>query len=112
MGVSAGSLAAGMISDRSGRRAAIVAMSLTVAFSGTLATAMPNVESFSAVWFVCGEGNFFFQKACDNLFWLFFPGFGATGLISVSFVWCTEAAVGQLKSYLGIGFSLVFSLAK
>ncbi len=111
MGVSAGSLAAGMISDRSGRRAAIVAMSLTVAFSGTLATAMPNVETFSAVWFVCGEKKKF-RTACDNLNWLFFPGFGATGLISVSFVWCTEAAVGQLKSYLGIGFSLVFSLAK
>ncbi len=62
LGVSAGSLAAGMISDRSGRRAAIVTMSLTVAFSGTLATAMPNVETFSAVWFVCGEGKIFFSK--------------------------------------------------
>ncbi len=54
-GFATGTFCAGIISDRYGRKPAIVLMAQLLFGSGILATIMPNYISFVLVWFFTGE---------------------------------------------------------
>ena len=54
-GFALGTFAAGVVSDWFGRRLAITIFSQLLFAAGFLATVMPNVTAFAAVWFVVGE---------------------------------------------------------
>lgn len=61
-GYAVGTLAAGVISDYIGRRAAMAFFSQMLFGSGILVTIMPDIASFIVIWFFVGKKAFSFSQ--------------------------------------------------
>ena len=115
-GFAVGTFGAGLISDRYGRKSAIVLMAQLLFGCGILTATMSNIIGFTIMWFF--TGNAYHQELCKILMMIFsyhlfyvpyllifillhsLLGIAAMGTYTVCFVWAMESVSGRYKTFI------------
>ena len=112
-GFAVGTFGAGLISDRYGRKSAIVLMAQLLFGCGILTATMSNVVGFTIMWFFTGNTccwklhpntyDIIFVHVPDLLIFILHHsllGIAAMGTYTVCFVWAMESVSGRYKTFI------------